>query len=60
MVVIFWNFLIIHQNILLPKVEWSVIISNKNGTYMLPPKLLNEYGRFVGSIEIKLKLNSEN
>ena len=30
-VVMFWNFLIIHQNFLLPQVKRSVIVSNKNG-----------------------------
>ena len=30
-VIISWNFLIIHQSFLLPQVKRRVIISNKNG-----------------------------
>ena len=47
-VIMFWKFLIIHRNFLLPQVKWSMIISNKNGTLMLPPEMPNECGSFVG------------
>ena len=39
MVIIFWDFLVFQENIVLPQANQSVIISNKNGVYQLPRKL---------------------
>ena len=37
--IIFWDFLILYQNLFSPQVKRSVIISNKHGTYELPNDL---------------------
>ena len=42
MVIVFWDFLMFDQFFLLPQVEWSVIITNRQGKYELPHELLND------------------
>ena len=38
-VILFWDYLIFYQNVLLPQVKQGMNISRKNGIYQLPSTL---------------------